>query len=54
MGRPNGWKPKGTILDVEFQLDLELSYCQEPDAVNLDAFRKRNRGKVHTMARGDI
>jgi hypothetical protein len=41
MARANGWKPRGTILDVEFQLNLELSYCEEPDTVNLDALRKQ-------------
>ena len=37
MARANGWKPRGTILDVEFQLNLELSMIEEPDAVNIDA-----------------
>ena len=41
MARANGWKPRGTILDVEFQLNLELSCREEPDAVNLDALRKQ-------------
>jgi hypothetical protein len=41
MARANGWKPRGTILDVEFQLNLELSCCEEPDMVNLDALRKQ-------------
>lgn len=41
MARANGWKPRGTVLDVEFQLNLELSYLEEPDAVNLDALRKQ-------------
>jgi hypothetical protein len=25
MASANGWRPQGTILDVEFQLNLELS-----------------------------
>jgi hypothetical protein len=41
MARANGWKPRGTILDVEFQLNLELSMIEEPDAVNIDALRKQ-------------
>ena len=41
MARANGWKPRGTVLDVEFQLNLELSWCKEPDVVNIDALRKQ-------------
>ena len=41
MARANGWKPRRTILDVEFQLNLELSIIEEPDAVNTDALRKQ-------------
>lgn len=39
--RANGWKPRGTILDVEFQLNLELSCCEEPEAVNIGALRNQ-------------
>jgi hypothetical protein len=28
MARANGWKPRGTVLDVEFPLNLELSMCE--------------------------
>ena len=41
MARANGWKPGGTILDVEFQLNLELSWCEEPDTINLNPLRKQ-------------
>jgi hypothetical protein len=27
--RANGWKPSGTILDYEFQYQLEVSECEE-------------------------
>lgn len=29
--RANGWKPSGTILDYEFQYQLEVSQCKELD-----------------------
>jgi hypothetical protein len=41
MARANGWKPRGKLLDVEFQLKLELSLCEDPYAVNVDALRKQ-------------
>jgi hypothetical protein len=41
MARANGWKPRGTLLDVEFQMNLELSMCEEPDGVNVDSLRKQ-------------
>jgi hypothetical protein len=41
MARANGWKPRGTVLDVEFQLNLELSMIEKPDDINIDAIRKQ-------------
>ena len=52
MARANGWRPRGTLLDVEFQLNLELSMVRGARCGQYRYSQKASGGEMQTMARG--